>query len=476
MKYHKAKTSVSRQFNLYAIILAVLIVLSYVLHRQNWAIMSDFVTVLAFLLLIGSYFILNKYYIAPLHQLGDALEKLLAGSADEKINEKIPNEMGLIGYYINRSNLYLKRTVDLIENLAKGQRNENITLIDEEKDLNSANNLTKALETLQERIVFYVENEHEQKWVAEGLSKFIEILRSNQEDLNKLYDTIIANLVRYLNAHQGGLFLVEEDEKEQIVLNMVSCYAYNRKKFLKKQVHIGEGLLGQSYLEKEAIYLTDIPHDYAEISSGIGEAKPRSVLIVPLKINDTVYGMLEIASFYELPQYRVNFVVRLAENIASTIASTQNVDKIRKLLTEAELQREQMRAQEEEMRQNVEELTSTQEEIRRKQDEMEKLNQRLLTNESVLKKALLQARDKEQGMEKQKTNVEEKQANLEVLNQRLKENELILKSAFEQGKEREQEIAEKVEKMTENEKILQDKIQILETKLKQLENKNQKNK
>ncbi len=474
MKYHKAKTSVSRQFNLYAIILAVLIVLSYVLHRQNWAIMSDFVTILAFLLLIGSYFILNKYYISPLQQLSEALEKLLAGSPDEKINEKLPNEMGLIGYYINRSNLYLKRTADLIEDLGKGQKNKNITLIDEDKDLDSANNLTKAIRTLQERIEFYVENEHEQKWVAEGLSKFIEILRSNHEDLDKLYDTIIASLVRYLNAHQGGLFLVEEDEKNQIVLNMVACYAYNRKKFLKKQVHIGEGLLGQSYLEKESIYLTDIPHDYAEISSGIGEAKPRAVLIVPLKINDMVYGMLEIASFYELPQYRVNFVIRLAENIASTIASTQNVDKIRKLLTEAEFQREQMRAQEEEMRQNVEELTSTQEEIRRKQDEMEKLNQRLMSNESVLKKALTQTREREQEMEKQKIVLEEKQTNLEVLNQRLKESESILKSAFEQAKEREQASAEQVKKMAENEKALQDKIQNLETKIKQLENTHRK--
>ena len=444
------------------------------LHRQNWAIMSDLVTLAAFLLLIGSYFILNKYYILPLYHLTEALEKLLSGSPDEKINEKLPNEMGLIGYYVNRSNLYLKRTAELIENLSKGQKNETIQLIDAEKDLYSANNLTRALSILQDRIAFYVETEHEQKWVAEGLSKFIEILRSNHEDLNKLYDTIIANLVKYLNAHQGGLFLVEENEKDETVLNMVACYAYNRKKFLKKQVHTGEGLLGQSYLEKEAIYLTDIPRDYAEISSGIGESKPRSVLIVPLKINDTVYGMLEIASFYELPQYRVNFVIRLAENIASTIASTQNVDKIRKLLTEAELQREQMRAQEEEMRQNVEELTATQEEIRRKQEEMEKLNQRLLSNESVLKKALTQAREREQETEKQRTELEEKQTNLEILNQRLKESELILKSAFEQAKEREQEIAEQVENMTENERILQDKIEALEVKIKQLENINRK--
>lgn len=474
MKYHKAKTSVSRQFYFYTILLAALIILSYVLHRQNWAIMSDLITLSAFLLLITAFFILNKYYIAPLSQLSESLDKLLAGSPDEKINEKLPNEMGLIGYYISRTNLYLKRTAELIENLSKGQKNELIQLIDDQNDLDSANNLTKALTILQDRITFYVETEHEQKWVAEGLSKFIEILRSNQDDLSKLYDTIIANLVKYLNAHQGGLFLVEEDDKGETVLNMVACYAYDRKKFLKKQVHTGEGLLGQAYLEKETIYLTDIPPNYAEISSGIGEAKPRSVLIVPLKINDTVYGMLEIASFYEIPQYRVNFVIRLAENIASTIASTQNVDKIRKLLTEAEFQSEQMRAQEEEMRQNVEELTSTQEEIRRKQEEMEKLNQRLMANESVLKKALAQAREREQEMQKQKTDLEEKQTNLEVLNQRLKESELILKSAFEQAKERELEIAEQVEKMTANEKVLQDKIQDLEAKLKQLENTNRK--
>jgi GAF domain-containing protein len=138
---------------------------------------------------------------------------------------------------------------------------------------------------------------------------------------------------------------------------------------VNKQIAVGEGLLGQAYLEKDTIYLTDIPAGYLQITSGLGEANPACLLIVPLKTQDSVEGVLEIASFREFEDHEIAFVEKLAESIAAAIASVRINERTQNLLQEARQQAEELRSQEEEMRQNMEELVATQEEMKRKEAE-----------------------------------------------------------------------------------------------------------
>ncbi len=96
-------------------------------------------------------------------------------------------------------------------------------------------------------------------------------------------------------------------------------------------------------------------------------------MIVPMKVNEQVEGMLELASFKPFEPHEIAFVEDLAESFASTLVTVKNSDKMKRLLEESQMKSEQMQAQEEEMRQNMEELTATQEEMKRKQRELEKL-------------------------------------------------------------------------------------------------------
>jgi PAS domain S-box-containing protein len=227
--------------------------------------------------------------------------------------------------------------------------------------------LGNALIEMRNNLKQVAEDDKKRNWATEGMAIFGEILRKNNDNINRLSDEIVSNLVKYLKANQGGLFIVNDDSESEPHMYLSACYAWDKKKYLDQKIYLGDGLTGQAWQEKDAIYLTEVPNNYISITSGLGEANPRSLLIMPLKINEQVYGVVEIASFSEFQPHEREFVERIAESIASTISTVRINERTQKLLDESTQMTEQMRAQEEEMRQNMEELQATQEEMQRAQ-------------------------------------------------------------------------------------------------------------
>jgi PAS domain S-box-containing protein len=232
------------------------------------------------------------------------------------------------------------------------------------------------------------EEDKKRNWATSGIAKFGDILRSYSDNFEKLADNIISNLVRYVGANQGALFIIEGNtenaSEDEQYMEMAAVYAWDKKKFLEKKIYKGDGLAGQAWLEGDTIYLTEVPDDYVNITSGLGEANPRSVLIVPLKVNEELHGVVEIASFREYEDFEIEFIERVCESIASTISSVKINERTQKLLQESTMMTEQMRAQEEEMRQNMEELQATQEKTQRDQLDRETREKIVLSSTLVL--------------------------------------------------------------------------------------------
>ncbi|MBO9701932.1 MAG: PAS domain S-box protein [Sporocytophaga sp.] len=236
-----------------------------------------------------------------------------------------------------------------------------------EVDLSS---LTGSLVSMRNKMKVLAQEEKERNWVTEGLARFSEILRSNNKDLDGLSNQIISELIKYMGANQGGLYLINNNDESDVHIELIACYAYNKRKYLHQRIELGEGLLGQAALEKETTYMTDVPQSYVRITSGLGEALPKNIIIVPLKIDEEVYGLVELASFQTIKKHQVQFLEKLSESLASTIASVRTSVQTQMLLRESQMQAEQLRSQEEEMRQNMEELSSTQEAMTRNQQEV----------------------------------------------------------------------------------------------------------
>ncbi|MDQ3395379.1 MAG: GAF domain-containing protein [Bacteroidota bacterium] len=239
-------------------------------------------------------------------------------------------------------------------------------LTDEIVPLNQ-NNLAGRLIFMRDEMKKVKDEDLKRFWITDGLSKCSEIIRHNQQNLEELAYQSLLFLIKYLNSNQGSLYVLEDNENEEPYLRLASCYAFNRKKLITKRMEIGEGLLGQTYLEGETVFLKDLPNGYTTIKSGLGDSTPSCLVIVPLKYNEQIPAIIELASFEVFEPYQISFLERAGEFIASAIATAQNNGKTKTLLEQLQYQTEQLRSQEEEMRQNMEELEATQEEMRRKE-------------------------------------------------------------------------------------------------------------
>ncbi len=271
-----------------------------------------------------------------------------------------------------------QKAAQFINQMSKGNYQINWEgLTDENRDLNKSN-LVGELIAMREQMKQLKKEDERRLWASEGMAKFSELVRSHQNDLQELCDQVVEFVVKYLGVQQGALFLlIEEDGAEEKFLEMKGCYAFNRKKYLNKRIIAGEGLVGQAFLEKGTVFLTDVPNNYINISSGMGNARPKCVVIVPMLHNDEVKAVLEIAGFDVCEAYQVEFLEKIGEITASALVSVQTAEITEKLLLQFREQTEMLQSQEEEMRQNMEELEATQEEMRRKEIQMERNQQEL---------------------------------------------------------------------------------------------------
>lgn len=246
----------------------------------------------------------------------------------------------------------------------------------------SQDHVSETLVRMRTKLKDNAELEKRRNWATSGQAEIGEILRATGSSA-ELFDNIIRFIVKYTHSNQGGLFILNDDDANDVHLDLVACYAFERKKFLTKKVAIGNGIVGQCFLERAKIHLTEVPDDYVNITSGLGGTTPRAIMVVPLKVNEDVFGVLELASFQPYESHEVELVEKFGENIAATVSSVKTNERTRELLEQTQQQAEEMKSQEEEMRQNMEELSATQEQQQRLMAEAEGAKLQLTQRENV---------------------------------------------------------------------------------------------
>ncbi len=323
------------------------------------------IILIIFLIIISNLFLINrliKKLTGNINLIGNFYESLSKGNIPDQFNPSII-EFEKISHYSNSTARELMNIKNFFLKVGEGDLNNDIQVFNDEGELG------KTLSNVREELKKVSETDRQRNWINEGLSKLSEILRI-ETDLDKQCNDILLGLIKYIGANQGNIFIINNNITGNPYLELKATYAYGRKKYLKKQINLGEGLTGQAWQEMDTIYLKDIPQNYITIRSGLGEATPNNLLVVPLKNDSNIQGVLEVASFKYFQPFEIKFIERIAESIAMALSNTKITERTRILLEETQLMTEQMRAQEEEMRQNMEELEATQEEMQRNTNEI----------------------------------------------------------------------------------------------------------
>lgn len=310
-------------------------------------------------IIIISLLLINSI-INPLEKVVESLERISNFDISKSYILKVSNlsELGRIEKSINNLINSLIEIRKFTQQIAEGNL-ETAYTPKGPKDIIGASllQMRRNLKIAQIESKKREEEEHIQRWSIEGEAKVGEILRDYSQNPEQLYYEIISFLVKYTKSVQGALFVVNKEEKK---INLVAAYAYDRKKFFDKEIPFGVGLIGRSVIERETLYITNVPEAYSSVSSGLGQKKPRAVLIVPLKFNEQIYSIVELNTFTEYKPYVRAFVGKVGVNIASTIANTQITIQTKNIVSELKNQSQQMKIQEEQMRKTIEDLRESQ--------------------------------------------------------------------------------------------------------------------
>ncbi|MFC7679430.1 HAMP domain-containing protein [Paenibacillus sp. GCM10028914] len=194
----------------------------------------------------------------------------------------------------------------------------------------------------------------EQDWLKTNLAKFSRMLQG-QRDLNAVSRMILSELAPLVSA-QHGVFYLNEEINGTPLLRLFSSYGYQQRKHLSNEFRAGEGLVGQCLVEKQRILLTNVPSDYVVISSGLGEATPLNIVLLPIIFEDQVLAVLELASFRTFSDIDLAFLDQLTESIGIVINTMQVNRRTEELLVQSQSLTEELQYQQQELQHTNEEL------------------------------------------------------------------------------------------------------------------------
>ncbi|HZY84562.1 MAG TPA: response regulator, partial [Gemmataceae bacterium] len=296
--------------------------------------------------------------------------------------------------------------------VTKGDLTQSITVSAEGEVASLKDNINEMIRNLKDT----TQKNTEQDWLKTNLAKFTRMLQG-QRDLLTVTKLILSELAPVVSAQAGVFYMMENDEGGQS-LRLTSTYAFRERKGLQNRIRVGEGLVGQCAYEKERILLTEVPGDYIRISSGLGEAAPLNIVVLPVLFEGKVKAVIELASFNAFKEIHVTLLDQLTETIAIVLNTLEASMRTESLLSES--------------RTLAEELTSQQEELRQTNTRLERQAADLRASEELLKKQQDDLKGANDELEKKARQLAQQKAEVESKNQEIELAKLAVQERAEQ--------------------------------------------
>ncbi len=279
----------------------------------------------------------------------------------------------------------LQRTSSFAGEIGKSNFNSDFSPLSENDVLGHA------LLEMRERLKYAYEQDTIRNWTSEGFSIMSSIIHKNTEDIKQLSEELIGELVKYIQAQQGVLYLVNDEIASASFIEPSGCFAPNRDVLQKGKILMNEGLIGQVVASNSKIHLKDISDTTSVIETGTTSIMVCDIFLMPLFAGGKVIGVIEIKSTHSISSIQTDFIEKISEPIASNILNLKANLLTRKLLEESQLKTKELAQQDEELRQiNFElvnqsrKLKSSESELRIQQDILKGVNSELEAKAELL--------------------------------------------------------------------------------------------
>jgi len=333
--------------------------------------------VIGLLLLTILVWLVARFITAPMNNINRVLQNMAIGdvSFENKLQQSTNDEIGQMMSSINHLIDGINRIVDFASEIGKGNLDVHY------KPLSKNDRLGISLEQMRQRLLQLKEEEEQQQeidqqqaWVTSGIAQFGEILRVTSSELQNLCNTLVQNICSYMQKPQCTIFISDDNPQKTHYIQWAT-YAYGNFKLLTKEIELGEELVGHIIQTKRTLLLENIPQTFPILKPELsGDEIPTNFLLTPLIVgSDMVIGALEIVSYQPFKAHEIEFVEKLAGNVASTINSVKINVRTAELLKQSQDQKEILAQHEEEMRQNMEEMLATQEETLKRETELKSI-------------------------------------------------------------------------------------------------------
>ncbi len=253
-----------------------------------------------------------------------------------------------------------------------------------------------------------------QDWLKTNLAKFTRLLQG-QRDLLAVSKLILSELAPLVSVQHGVFYLNEAAANSEPDMKLLASYAYRERKHISSRFKSGEGLVGQCAFEKDRILLTDVPADYIHINSGLGEAPPLNIVVLPVLFENQVKAVIELASFHRFSDIHLTFFDQLTESIGivlNTITATMRTEELLKqsqtLANELQTRQAELTETNRRLQEQAKTLQESEERLRQQQDELQQTNEELEEKANLLVKQNLEVERKNQEIERASRALQEK--------------------------------------------------------------------
>ncbi len=214
----------------------------------------------------------------------------------------------------------------------------------------------------------------EQDWLKTNLARFSRMLQG-QRDLNAVGRLILSELAPVVAAQQAVFYVLPPGQKEGETQRLKLLASYAERGSVTQEISLGEGLVGQCAVETKKIHITNTPPDYIRISSGLGQAAPRSIIVLPVLFEKQLKGVLELASFERFNPTHEAFLDELTESIGIVLNTIEANMRTEDLLKQSQSLARELSSRGEELEKTNQELQEKAGLLAHQNQEVERKNQ-----------------------------------------------------------------------------------------------------